>query len=434
MREHPLRHELLEEIHARSFNDFAGRGRFIRFVYLTPDGDKKLIDYVSAFLKAKGHPAIKKDMKFLRIELDGYALRVERHTEFLTISILEKGLPKKTGLASGAFDPSALPHLPFDWISQMPSDVFHAIWLEVGGKSEFKLSQKDAQNILASRSAPGNLISHGAAQLHLSFDRDDNGFTRGVLFNSKIVAARMGRILQRIIELETYRMLAMMGLSTTKTFSPVLNNMDNALNTLTQDISAAIESPEHDMRGLLTKLSVISATLEKTSAETSFRMSATKAYRDLFLARLHGLQLSYLEGHQGLVGFTDRRMMPAMQTCEAFSARLKRTTDRASRAGQLIQTETESTIQEQNRDLLVSMDNRAKTQLKLQQAVEGFSIAALTYYGVGLAGYLAAGLPLSYLGLTTTMVKALAVPIIGITALVLVRRASRKVTINKDEG
>lgn len=428
MREHPLRHELLDEIHARSFSDFTGRGRFIRYIYLTPDGDKPLLDYISTFLKANGQAAIQPDMKFLRIDFDGYAMRVERHTEFLTISMVEKGLPKKAGLAPGAFDPSALPYLPFDWISQMPCDVFHAIWLEVGGKPEFKLTQHDATNILASRAAPGNLISHGAGQLHLSFDRDENGFTRAVLFNNKIVAARMGRLLQRVMELETYRMLAMMGLATTKSYGAVLNKMDNALNALTQDISATIESPNADMRGLLSKLSVISATLEKTSAETGFRMSATKAYRDLFMARLHGLQLSYLEGHQGLVGFTDRRMMPAMQTCEAFSKRLERTTARASRAGQLIQTETESKIQEQNRDLLMSMDRRASTQIKLQQAVEGFSIAALTYYGVGLVGHLVAGLPLAELGLDATIVKALAVPIIGITVWTLVRRASRRVT------
>lgn len=428
MREHHLRYELLEEIHARSFHDFSGRGRFIRYIYLTPDGDQKILDYVNAFLKSHGHPAAKPDMKFLRLDMDGYALRVERHTEFTTISFVEKGLVNKSGLDGSAFDPSALPHLPFDWISQLPCEVFHAIWLEVGGKPEFKLSQQDAQNILSSRAAPGNIISHGAAQLHLSFDRDENGFSRAVLFNSKIASGRLGRIVQRIMELETYRFLAMIGFSTVKQYSPVLNDMDKALNTLTEDIAATIQDPDRDMRPLLSRLSFISATLEKTNAETSFRLTATKAYRDIFLSRLQSFQPDYLEGHQGITGFTDRRMMPAMQTCEAFSNRLERITNRASRASQLIQTETESTIQEQNRDLLVSMDKRAQTQIKLQQAVEGFSIAALTYYAVGLVGYLAEGLPLESLGLNTSLVKALAVPTIGIIVWTLIRRASKKIS------
>ena len=108
-------------------------------------------------------------------------------------------------------------------------------------------------------------------------------------------------------------------------------------------------------------------------------------------------------------------MMPAMQTCEAFSNRLERITNRATRAGQLIQTETESTIQEQNRDLLISMDRRAQTQIKLQQAVEGFSIAALTYYGVGLVGYLIDGLTSDSFGGDKFFLKACAVPVIGIS-------------------
>ena len=431
MREHPLRHELLEEIHARSFSDFAGRGRFIRYVYLTPDGDQTLMDYVNGYLKANNYNPAKPDMKFLRIDCDGFAMRVERHTEFMTVSFIEKGLPKGTDLAPGAFDPSALPHLPFDWISQMPCDVFHAIWLEIGGKASYKLSQQDAQNLLSSRAAPGNIVSHGSAQLHLSFDRDENGFTRAVLFNSKIVAARLGRFIQRIVELETYRLLAMMGLSTVKDHSPILTDVNRALTTLTQDIEKTIKDEDPNMRPLLTKLTTISATLERANAATSFRMAATIAYRDVFLARLNSLQLDYLEGHQGLVGFTDRRMMPAMQTCEAFSKRLERITNRATRAGQLIRTETESTIQEQNRDLLVSMDNRAQTQLKLQQAVEGFSIVALTYYGVGLAGYMAKMLPLEVLGVSVEMVQAIAVPVIGISVWRLVRRASKKISQEK---
>ena len=431
MREHPLRHELIEEIHARTYNDFSGRGRFIRYIYLTPDGDQKIMDYVNKFLSSHGHPSAKTDMKFLRLDMDGYALRVERHTEFITISFIEQGRPSKAGLDSAAFDPSALPHLPFDWISQMPCEVFHAIWLEIGGKPEFKLSQQDARNILSSRAAPGNIISHNAAQLHLSFDKDENGFTRAVLFNSKIQANRLGRVVQRVMELETYRFLAMIGFSVIQKYSPVLNKMNKALNALTEDIAATIEDPNRDMRPLLSKLSVIAATVEKTNSDTSFRLAATKAYREIFQSRLDNLQPEYLEGHQGIIGFTERRMMPAMQTCEAFSNRLERITNRATRAGQLIQTETESTIQEQNRDLLISMDRRAQTQIKLQQAVEGFSIAALTYYGVGLIGYLIDGLTSDSFGGDKFFLKACAVPVIGISAWVLVRRASKQ--ISKDD-
>jgi uncharacterized membrane-anchored protein len=43
----------------------------------------------------------------------------------------------------------------------------------------------------------------------------------------------------------------------------------------------------------------------------------------------------------------------------------------------------------QNQSLLASMDRRAKLQLRLQQTVEGLSIAAIVYYMAGLVGYVA---------------------------------------------
>ena len=44
-------------------------------------------------------------------------------------------------------------------------------------------------------------------------------------------------------------------------------------------------------------------------------------------------------------------------------------------------------LEAQNQDLLSSMNRRAKLQLRLQQTVEGLSVAAISYYVVGLLGY-----------------------------------------------
>ena len=80
--------------------------------------------------------------------------------------------------------------------------------------------------------------------------------------------------------------------------------------------------------------------------------------------------------------------MPALKTCDAFEERLTGLSQRISRAGSLLRTQTEILIQEQNRNLLASMDRRAQAQLRLQQTVEYLSIIAGTYYGVGLVGFL----------------------------------------------
>jgi len=438
MRDHPLRQRLLDEVHARSFSDFRGAGRFIRFVYLTDRGDDaQIIRHVNRFLKKADQPPMPKDSKYIHRDLAGYGLKVERHTEFLSISLIEDGKAAKTGLAPHAFDAAALTHLPFDFIDAVPAPLFHAIWLEIGGRPSPRFNEEKARGLLASRAAPSDLIDDGAAQLMISFDGDDQGFCRAVIFNHSMTAPRLGRMVQRVVEMETYRFLAMLGFAKAQETSGALSDLANNLTSLTRDLSKTIkgankstgksqkDSGDRSIPKMVKSLTTLSARVEEIYADTLYRMAATKAYRQVFEARMRDLKLSYLPGYQGIEGFIERRMTPAMQTCEAFSSRLDRLANRIERAGQLLQTQTEMNIQEQNRDLLQSMDRRAQAQLRLQQTVEGLSIAALTYYGVGLVGFMAKGLPLERWGADLDVIKAIAVPVVGAGVFAIIRRTRR---------
>ena len=434
MREHPLRRRLSEELHARPYHNFEGAGRFIRFIFLFEDTDADIIDYVNNFLRERDQTILGPSTKFTRVALEDFAMRVERHTEFVSISFIEKELAVKSGLSSDAFSPAKLPHLPFDWVRNVPAELFHAIWLEIGGKPPTRLTPHLVHKLLDSRSAPSNMISDDAAQLHVSFDIDSEGFSRAALFNLSIPANRMGRIIQRVIEMETYRMLTLLGLSAAQTHGQTLNKIDESLGHLTVSLSEQIAATDKKTDDILPQLSQLSAKLEETFAKTGFRMAASKAYSEVFLARLDSLRPTYLKGFQGIRGFIDRRMLPALQTCFAFSNRLERLAARVDRSAQLLRTQTEMTIQQQNRDLLVSMDRRAQVQLRLQQTVEGLSIAALTYYSVGLVHYVAQALPLATYGLDLLTVKALSVPVIAFFVWHLIRRASRAAYNGKTEG
>ena len=79
-------------MHARAFHDFDGAGRFIRFVYLVGSDYSAVVKYINEYLQSKKFSKMPDTTKFYRIELVGFALRIERHTEFLTISFIEKGL------------------------------------------------------------------------------------------------------------------------------------------------------------------------------------------------------------------------------------------------------------------------------------------------------------------------------------------------------
>ena len=424
---HPDRKRLSDELHARPFHDFDGAGRFIRYVFLYESTDQDIVSHINNWLSSQDRMPLDDTEKFRRETFNNYVFRIERHTEFVTIGFIMKGEVVRTGLADGAFDKSAWPDLPFSVIEAMPGDLFHAIWIEIGGRPPAKLDPLKVQFMLNSRAEASSQISDGAGQLHCSFDIDENGFSRGVLFQQGITAARMGRLVLRVIEMETYRMLALLGLPVAREHLASLVQIERDLTGLTRRLTEQISDNEAEVQALLPALSQLAAQVEEISASTSYRLSATKAYHDIFLARLEGLRLARLDGHQGLYGFLDRRMMPAMQTCFAFGERVQNLSERISRAGSLLRTQTETMIQRQNRDLLSSMDRRAQAQLRLQQTVEGLSVIAGTYYGVGLVGILANGLHLSAPFDDTSLLKAFAVPFVAVVIWFFIHRVSRSV-------
>ena len=425
MKQHPLRQTLADELHTRPFHDFEGSGRFLRFIYLHDKGESAILGPVNQWLEQNGRSPIQENEKFRRELFDAFALRVERHSEFITIGFVVSREKQKIGLPKKAFNPDAQPGLPFDLIDEIEVEVFHAIWLEVGANPPAGLTQKKVTDMLECRSAASSQITDGMAQAHFSFDIDNKGYSRIMLFNSSKNNDRMGRIVQRVVELETYRMLALLGLPLVRDFSSTLGQIERDLQALTQAISRNISSDKEDVGRHLPVLSRLAAQIENLTSETSFRLSATKAYRDIFLSRLDSIKVFRLQGHQEIDGFLDRRMMPAMQTCEAFTFRLESLSKRVERTGALLQTHTEFVIQRQNTSLLTSMNSRASAQFRLQQTVEGLSVIAGTYYGVGLVGIVAKILPLEAYHLSLDMIKAGSTPFVALLIFWIIRRGSK---------
>ncbi|MCE2517153.1 MAG: DUF3422 domain-containing protein [Alphaproteobacteria bacterium] len=415
-----LRRSLSNELHARLFHDFEGAGRLIRYVYLTENSHQDAADYINGFLRSNGQPDLVEGQKFLRIQLDDFVFRVERHSEYLSVSFIESQKKQATGLLPGAFDP-ATTSAPLNWARNLPAPLFNAIWIELGGKAPRHLDQASVMAMLDSRSVTGNLFSDEAAQIHFSFDIDSNGFSRVAVFNNAIPSHRMGRVVQRIVEAETYRMMALLGFATVQDHSADLGRIETVISSLTNDLAEQIKQTDGQLQNLLSILSAQAADVEEIHSKTSYRLAATKAYYSIMDERLNTLKLTRLSGFQGARGFLVRRMNPAMDSCRAFEARLDQLSERIARAGNLLQTQTEMIIQRQNRDLLASMNDRARDQLRLQLTVERLSIAAVTYYGVGLVGYLAKALPLAQWGLNLNYIKAAAVPVIALAVYGAIR-------------
>jgi uncharacterized membrane-anchored protein len=98
-----------------------------------------------------------------------------------------------------------------------------------------------------------------------------------------------------------------------------------------------------------------------------------------------------LPAFQSLTDFTERRMLPALRTCASFTQRLDTLSARIEQASNLLRTRVDLQLQDQNASMLASMDKSTTRQVELQHLVEGLSSIAMTYYAIGLIGFVLKG-------------------------------------------
>ena len=225
-------------------------------------------------------------------------------------------------------------------------------------------------------------------------------------------------MLQRMLEIETYVMQALLTFPLARGLLPELADSDRRLVEITTRMAEAVTADEP---ALLDRLTRLAAGIEHSVSSTHYRFSAARAYYALVERRIAELREMRIEGVQTFREFTERRLAPAMDTCESVARLQSALSERIDRASQLLRTRVEVTREQQNQMLLASMDRRARLQLRLQQTVEGLSVAAVTYYVVGLIGYLAKAGKTLGVALNPDLVMAAAVPLVALLAALGVR-------------
>lgn len=337
---------------------------------------------------------------FLRLRCDGFTVKWERHTEFTRYSIVQ-------ALPSHAFWKAHSPELASqvvvgpDWLRAIPGKTVAAIHL---GMLAADMNADDlvpnAQAWLGEGAVVGSRmgnttdgVPHSCVLTHFRIGPD--GFERMlVLAPAETSEARAGRISQRLLELETYRLMALRGLPVAKALSPILSGAEAQL----ADITARLEQKGESDQALLDVLVSLAARIERANAEHGYRFSATRAYDTLVSQRIAELRERPIAGTQTVGEFMQRRLSPAMATVQATEKRLASLAERVSRTSALLRTRVDIATEAQNQVLLEKLTKGQALQLRLQSTVEGLSIAAISYYVVSLLLYVAkalkaAGLP-----------------------------------------
>ncbi len=360
------------------------------------------------------------DERHRALSVGQLALRWERHTEFESLAI-SRPCSRKTPLGS------PVDELPSGWLERIEGRVVSATLVfvegEQGGCSDVELPE-----LLGHDHVVGSRVLGNAADVHTAFAHAGDGYVRYHVRDLGMSRDQTGRLVQRLIEIETYRMMALLGLPVAKALAPDLARVERRLAELVTRLGAAGDLAEE--QALLDELFELAQVSEQHVADSAYRFAATNAYGRIVNDRLRDLREQRLEQAQPMGEFLERRFEPALRTCQATVRRQESVSQRISRTANLVRTRVDVALQKQNRSLLATMARRSRMQLRLQQTVEGLSVMAISYYSLGILTYLLGGLIETE---QLRLVISVTAPAFLITIWFLLRRWRHHIASQEDE-
>ncbi len=421
IQEHPLRESLDQEAHARPPTPISAPARISHIGAITGEqaasADHAHLVRLCGHFKATPPPA---DSTHATLDLGPFRLKWERHTEFSSYTFICEGASEIP------FKEPAVTAVPHDWLSALPGQVIAALHIEIETDVMPERTIEGHAGLFDHNPVAGGRVLDGGAYLWTDFRLHADRFGRMLIRTSHGSEQSIGRLVQRIAELETYRAMAMLAFPLARDARPRIAQAEDELARIIPRL-ASMEGTDSE-RGTLAQLSRLAALAEAVAAETTYRFSAARAYHAIVLDRVRGLREERLAGHEPVGTFITRRLEPAMETCLNLAHRQESLSRRIARASNLLRTRVDVALEAQNRDLLDSMNKRALLQLRLQETVEGLSVVAISYYLLSLVGYLAKGAKASgLLPIDPSIVVTYAfVPVIALVWLG-VRRARRAI-------
>lgn len=419
--QHPQRVLLHNEIHARPPEPIMAPLALSHIVMLADaEGREASRAHLAALLRERHQPLPDAQATHLRMDLGAFRIRWEMHTEFVTWTFM---VPMPTE-GFGEREPSgAIAAVPCEWLAQLPGQCLCSLHLWVLSTQAFG-SGSLVRHVLHEDALVASNVADGHGEVYTDFALHADGYSRMVLLAGGLTPRRMGRLVQRLLEVETYRMAALLGLPAAREAAVVLASAERELAALADAIRTA---NRHAEPALLDRLTRLAGQVESQYAATHSRFSASKAYFELVDLRIADLAESRLAGMQTIREFMDRRLSPARSTCEWAARRQEALSQRVSRMSNLLRTRVEIEQQENSQALLATMNQRQGLQLKLQSTVEGLSVAAITYYIVGLVSYLAKGAQALGWPLSAETTAAVAIPVVALAVWWSLRRMHHKV-------
>jgi uncharacterized membrane-anchored protein len=405
----PDRARALGEIHARPYVLVNGPRVIFQLAFMI-DGGAGVDHAVMAELsRQRGVTPPGRDARHHAMAWGPGTLRWEQHTEFSTW-FWDGPLPERFG--------GEVTSHPFGDGFRPPGSLISGIRLEIrtdGPETQAAIAGFDPTSLCHSE------VKNGQAVIYTDFRQNGDGLTPILIIDRGLTQAGTGPLVQRLLDIETYRTLAMLGLPLAQALSPDIRRIEDGLTGITRQMKS---NPREDADGVLAEITRLAADLEANAALALYRFGASRAYYGIVQERIKTLAESAVPGFESLGFFLERRLAPAMRTCQSVEERQANLSRKLTRANSLVRSWIDVELERQNGALLSAMNRRAELQLRLQQTVEGLSVAAISYYVVGLFGYLIkAGHDL--LPIDPGVLTGLFVPVAVLAVWLTVRRIRR---------
>ena len=367
LRYHPHRDRLLAEAHARPSTPLDVPVFATRIASISAqDGGAADRAHLAELCRSSLLPEPPEGARWWSFDAGRWTLRWERHTEFSSWTIFGR-------------EPVDGP--PRGWIANLPGEILVRTTADL--KRDEQAGPTPAPPL--GTSMIGSVVLGGAATIYTDFKPDDGGITRFLVLVKSVDRVLAGRLALMLLEIETYRLMALLAFPLAGTAGGQVGAFETETGALAARL--AEEAGVDADRALLGRLVALSGEAEALNAQTSYRFRAAAAYYEIVRDRIATLREVHIPGMQTIGEFMDRRLAPAMRTCDAVAEREAAVIERIARTGQMLRTRIEIEAEATSAALLKSMDNRALTQIRLQRTVEGLSVAAISYYALSLLSY-----------------------------------------------
>jgi uncharacterized membrane-anchored protein len=416
---HPNRDALLAEAHARPFVLLETPMLAARIATLSGnEGEEIDRQHMVKLCRRLGQPEPSPDARWAAVADGSWQLRWERHTEFSTWTFFRQ--PTDAGI----FGASAFGAAPQDWLAEMPGDVLVSAILEVRARD----TVPNPADYFA-KDMVGSSVMDWAASVYSDFRTDGDGTTRFLILTGVNNPPLAGRLARSLLEVETYRLMSLLAFPLAGEAGGIVSRIEQEAGALAAQLKGET-NPEND-RKLLARLAELAGEAEALSLRTNFRFGAANAYHEIIHDRLSAIREEQEVGVQTFSEFMERRLGPAMRTCASVARREAAVIERIARTGQMLSIRVQVASEAASVALLKSMDKRASDQLRLQRTVEGLSVAAISYYVIGLLLYVAKAIEHMIPRFDPVLVVGLSAPMVALGVWLILRKLRATVDVDR---